>query len=117
MKIGVSMMTIAKDYYRDTLEIDIGRLEGVTGAKKPKRLPVVLSRDKVNSILASMEGTPRLVASLLYGAGLRLLDGLRLRVQDFDFAAGELLVRDSKGVKDRRTMLPRSLVPVLESHL
>jgi integron integrase len=103
--------------YRDVLQIDIGRLEGVTRAKKPRRLPVVLTRDEVRSILASMRGTPFLVAGLLYGAGLRLLDGLRLRVQDIDFAAGELLVRDGKGGKDRRTMLPQALVPDLRRHL
>ena len=103
--------------YRDVLQIEISRLEGVTRAKKPKRLPVVLTRAEVRSILASMRGTPALVTGLLYGAGLRLLDGLRLRVQDIDFAAGELLIRDGKGGKDRRTMLPQVLVPDLQRHL
>ncbi len=97
--------------YRDVLQIDIGRLEGVTRAKKPKRLPLVLTRAEVKCLLDSMTGIPGLVASLLYGAGLRLLDGLRLRVQDIDFAAGELLIRDGKGGKDRRTMLPDQCVP------
>jgi site-specific recombinase XerD len=83
--------------YRDVLQVEIGWPEGVTRAKKPKRLPVVLTREEVRTILASMRGTPALVTGLLYGAGLRLLDGLRLRVQDIDFAAGELLVRDGKG--------------------
>jgi integron integrase len=103
--------------YRDVLQVDIGWLEGVTRAKKPKRLPVVLTRGEVRSLLDSMEGTPWLVAGLLYGAGLRLLDGLRLRVQDIDFAAGELLIRDGKGGKDRRTMLPQVLMPHLQRHL
>jgi len=103
--------------YRDVLQIEIGRLEGVTRASKPKRLPVVLTRGEVHAVLDSMEGTPWLVAGLLYGAGLRLLDGLRLRVQDVDFAAGELLIRDGKGGKDRRTMLPLTLVPHLQRHL
>jgi integron integrase len=103
--------------YRDVLQIDIGWLEGVTRAKKPKRLPVVLTRGEVRSLLDSMKGTPVLVAGLLYGAGLRLLDGLRLRVQDIDFDAGELLIRDGKGGKDRRTMLPQTLVPDLRRHL
>jgi integron integrase len=103
--------------YRDVLKIEMGRLEGVTRASKPKRLPVVLTRDEVRSVLDSMDGTPRLVASLLYGAGLRLLDGLRLRVQDVDFDAGELLIRHGKGGKDRRTMLPEKLVPVLKDYL
>ncbi len=103
--------------YRDVLQVEIGWLEGVTRARKPKRLPVVLTRVEVRSVLASMDGTPSLVAGLLYGAGLRLLDGLRLRVQDVDFAAGELLVRDGKGGKDRRTMLPQALVSPLQRHL
>ncbi len=103
--------------YRDVLQIEIGWLEGVTRAKKPKRLPVVLTRKEVREILVSMRGTPALVTGLLYGAGLRLLDGLRLRVQDVDFAAGELLIRDGKGGKDRRTMLPQALVPDLHRHL
>ncbi|RPJ13506.1 MAG: hypothetical protein EHM37_07290, partial [Deltaproteobacteria bacterium] len=77
--------------YREVLQVEIGWLEGVTRAKKPKRLPVVLTRDEVRALLDSMEGTPWLVAGLLYGAGLRLLDALRLRVQDVDFAAGEPL--------------------------
>jgi integron integrase len=103
--------------YRDVLKLEMGRLEGVTRANKPKRLPVVLGRTEVRSVLNSMNGTPRLVASLLYGAGLRLLDGLRLRVQDVDFETGELLIRHGKGGKDRRTMLPERLVPALKSHL
>ena len=103
--------------YRDVLQIEIGWLEGVTRAKRPKRLPVVLTREEVRAILAGMRGTPFLVAGLLYGAGLRLLDGLRLRVQDIDFAAGELLIRDGKGGKDRRTMLPQALMPYLRRHL
>lgn len=103
--------------YRDVLQIEIGWLEGVTRAKKPKRLPMVLTRAEVRAILASMRGTPALVTGLLYGAGLRLLDGLRLRVQDIDFAAGELLIRDGKGGKDRRTMLPQVLAADLRRHL
>lgn len=103
--------------YRNVLQVDMGRLENVTRAKKPKRLPVVLTRGEVKSVLDSMEGVPRLVTSLLYGSGLRLLDGLRLRVQDVDFDAAELLIRDGKGGKDRRTMLPESLMPVLRNHL
>lgn len=103
--------------YREVLQVEIGWLEGVTRAKKSKRLPVVLTRLEVRALLDSMEGTPWLVAGLLYGAGLRLLDGLRLRVQDIDFASGELLIRDGKGGKDRRTMLPQALVPHLQRHL
>ncbi len=103
--------------YRDVLKIDMGILENVVRAKKPKRLPVVLNRAEVLKILNGINGTPRLVVSLLYGAGMRLLDGLRLRVQDVDFESGELLIRHGKGGKDRRTMLPESLVPQLQDHL
>jgi integrase len=94
--------------YRDVLKIDMGILENVVRAKKPKRLPVVLNRTEVLKVLDGINGTPRLVVSLLYGAGMRLLDGLRLRVQDVDFESGELLIRHGKGGKDRRTMLPES---------
>ena len=103
--------------YRNVLKIDMGILENVVRAKKPKRLPVVLNRTEVLKVLDGINGTPRLVASLLYGAGMRLLDGLRLRVQDVDFASGEILIRHGKGGKDRRTMLPESLVPQLQDHL
>jgi integrase len=90
------------------LKIDMGILENVVRAKKPKRLPVVLNRTEVLKVLDGINGTLRLVVSLLYGAGMRLLDGLRLRVQDVDFESGELLIRHGKGGKDRRTMLPES---------
>jgi len=102
---------------RDVLKIDMGRLENVVRAKKPKRLPGVLSQTEVSEVLNGMNGAPRLVASLLYGAGLRLLDGLRLRVQDVDFEAGEILIRHGKGGLDRRTVLPGSLVVQLKHHL
>ena len=95
----------------------MGRLENVVRAIKPKRLPVVLNHTEVVKILNGMNGTPRLVVSLLYGSGLRLLDGLRLRIQDIDFESGELLIRHGKGGQDRRTMLPDSLVPQLKHHL
>jgi len=103
--------------YREVLQVDIGRLEGVTRASRPKRLPVVLTRSEVRSVLTSMNGTAALVARLLYGSGLRLLDGLRLRVQDIDFEKLELLIRDGKGGKDRHTMLPQSLKAELQRHL
>ncbi len=103
--------------YRNVLKIDMGILENVVRAKKPKRLPVVLNRVEVLKILDGINGTPRLVVSLLYGAGMRLLDGLRLRVQDVDFESGEILIRHGKGGKDRRTMLPESLIPQLQDHL
>ena len=103
--------------YKEVLQIEIGAIEGVTRAKKPKRLPVVLTRDEIKQLLNNLNGTTWLVSGLLYGSGLRLLDGLRLRVQDIDFAQSEILVRDGKGGKDRHTMLPQSLIPHLQRHL
>jgi integron integrase len=92
--------------YRSVLEVEPGVIEGVIRARRPERLPVILTRDEVRAVLGRLDGVPRLVGLLLYGAGLRILDALRLRVQDVDFARGELLIRHGKGGKDRRTMLP-----------
>ena len=103
--------------YRVVLEADPGRIDGVVRARRPKRLPVVLSRAEVRAVLAELEGTPALVSGLLYGSGLRLLEALRLRVHDLDFARGEVLVRHGKGGKDRLTMLPQALHRPLLSHL
>ncbi len=103
--------------YKEVLQIEIGAIEGVTRAKKPKRLPVVLTRNEMKQILDNLDSANWLVASLLYGSGLRLLDGLRLRVQDIDFERSAILVRDGKGGKDRHTMLPQSLVLHLQRHL
>lgn len=103
--------------YREILQIDLGEIKNVHRAKKPKRLPVVMTREEVRAVLNSMEGATWLVASLLYGSGLRLLDGLRIRVQDIDFSQRQLTVRDGKGAKDRRTMLPVILLPHLEQQL
>jgi integron integrase len=99
------------------LQIEVGEIVGAIRAKKPKRLPVVLTRNEVSQVLNNLESTSWLVASLLYGSGLRLLDGLRLRVQDVDFEKCAILVRDGKGGKDRHTMLPQSLIPHLQRHL
>ena len=92
-------------------------LDAVVRAKRPKRLPVVMSRAEVTALLARMEGTPRLMASLLYGSGLRLLECARLRIKDVDFQRGEIRVRDGKGLKDRVTPLPGSLVAPLTAHI
>jgi integrase len=91
--------------------------DGVVLARRPERLPVVLTRAEVRDILAHLEGPPRLVALLLYGAGLRLLDALRLRVHDVEFERNEILVRDGKGQKDRITMLPAAVKGPLAEHL
>jgi integron integrase len=86
-------------------------------ARKPKRLPVVMTREEVKAVLANLTGDKWLMASLMYGAGLRLMECLRLRVQDIDFARNEIHVRDGKGAKDRITMLPESLKAALKDHL
>lgn len=103
--------------YKEVLEIDLPWLDNIVHAKKPQRLPTVLSESEVKRLLACMEGMPGLVARLLYGTGMRLMEGLRLRVKDVDFDRSEILVRDGKGAKDRVTMLPDSLVPALRDHL
>src|SRR3979411_2869745 len=92
--------------YRHVLEMELPWLDNVTRAFHPKRLPVVLSRTDVRALLAQIEGTPWLVANLLYGSGLRLTEALRLRVKDLALERGELIVREAKGGKDRVTVLP-----------
>src|SRR5690606_30049389 len=100
--------------YREVLDMELPWLDNLTRAKRPRRLPTVLSVSEVNAILARMDGRPWLVASLLYGTGMRLMECLRLRVKDVEFRRNEIVVRDGKGGKDRRTMLPRTLVEPLE---
>jgi integron integrase len=103
--------------YRHVLGVDLPPIEEVVRAKRPARLPVVLTRAEVTLVLAEMSGTPRLVAGLLYGSGLRLMEALRLRVKDIDFEMHQVTVREGKGQKDRRTMLPRQLEAGLREHL
>lgn len=103
--------------YREVLRINLPWIEDIQRAKKPQRLPVVLTRSEVKQVLAGLEGTVWLMAGLTYGAGLRLLECLRLRVKDLDFSRHEIVVRDGKGQKDRVTMLPKNLVDPLQSHL
>ena len=103
--------------YRDVLRAPLPLLEDVARAKRPKRLPVVLTRDEVRAVLSAMSGTPWLVAALLYGAGLRLLEGLALRVKDLDFAGRQVVVRGGKGERDRVTVLPGALRGALLAHL
>lgn len=103
--------------YKEVLKLDLPWLQGVVRAKKPKHLPVVLSRAEVEALLAQLQGVSWIVANLLYGSGLRLLEALRLRVKDVDFARREILVRDGKGQKDRVTMLPMRVVEPLRLHL
>jgi integron integrase len=103
--------------YRDVLGLEQPWLENVTRAKRPSKLPTVLAREEVQCLLAAMDGRPWLLASLLYGTGMRLMECLRLRVCDIDFVRHEITVRNGKGGKDRRTMLPRSLVEPLQREL
>lgn len=103
--------------YREVLDQDLPWLENVERAKAPKRLPVVLTQDEVQAVLSRLSGTHWLVSGLLYGAGLRIMEALRLRVKDVDFARGEILVREGKGFKDRVTMLPGLVVDPLRAHL
>jgi integron integrase len=103
--------------YREVLRQDLGWMGSIVRAKGPHRLPVVLTRDEVRAILQRLDGPPRLVAMLLYGSGLRLLEALRLRVKDVDFAANQITVRSGKGGKDRVTMLPAIVKDPLARHL
>jgi site-specific recombinase XerD len=99
--------------YREVLEMELPWLENVTQAKTPQRMPVVLTVAEVQRVLVRLEGAVWLMASLLYGAGLRLMECVRLRVKDMDFERLEIMVRDGKGGKDRVTMLPGRLVTPL----
>ena len=103
--------------YREVLETELPWLDNVERARTPKRLPVVLTREEVQGVLGRLTGTHWLIASLLYGAGLRIMEGLRLRVKDVEFSRREILVRDGKGFKDRVTMLPAALAAPLAEHL
>ncbi len=103
--------------YKEVLAQELPWLDNVEQSKVPKRLPVVLNRDEVQAILSRLSGTHWLIASLLYGTGMRIMECMRLRVKDVDFKRREILIRDGKGFKDRVTMLPVSLAASLEAHL
>ena len=103
--------------YRDVLQVELPYVEAIHRAKRPARLPVVFTRAEVSALLSHLSGTYSLVAGLLYGSGLRLMEAVRLRVKDLDFEYAEILVRDGKGEKDRRTILPRPLDVPLRRHL
>lgn len=89
----------------------------MTQAKVPERLPVVLTRENVNVVLGQLSGTHWLVCALLYGSGLRLMEAMRLRVKDVEFARGEVIVREGKAMKDRMTMLAEGIIALLKLHL
>ena len=103
--------------YHKVLEKKIGLIQGVVRAKRPRRLPVVLTKEEVKRVLSCMTGTPWLMALLLYGAGLRLMECCRLRVKDVDFSRNQIVVRAGKGDKDRYTMLPAAAKDPLLRHL
>ena len=103
--------------YREVLHIQLPWLDEVIAAKMSKRLPVVLTQTETRHLLNAMSGTMGLVASLLYGTGMRLLEGLRLRVKDVEFTRREIIVREGKGNKDRVTVLPENLILPLKAHL
>jgi integron integrase len=103
--------------YREVLAEPLPWLEGVVRAKVPQRLPTVLTRDEVRAVLARLPERERLFATLLYGAGLRLLEGLTLRVKDVDFGAAQIIVRGGKGDKDRVVPFPKSVTAELTRHL
>ena len=103
--------------YRDVLDVPVGWLAALVRAKRPKRMPVVLTADEVRRVLKRMRGRTQLMAVLLYGTGMRLFEVLCLRVKDVDFATNEITVRGGKGDKDRATMLPERLKSPLLHHL
>jgi len=103
--------------YQRVLKMDVDWLKDVIAAKQPQRMPTVLTVGEVRSLLSRMEGLPWLIASILYGSGLRVLEACRLRVLDVDFGAHQIMVRKGKGAKDRVTMLPDMLADPLRSHL
>lgn len=103
--------------YKKVLEIDLPWLNDVVRAKSTRHLPVVLTTDEVRALLAQFDGTRWIIYALLYGTGMRIMECMRLRVKDIDFAYKQILIRDAKGNKDRVTVLPDKLIEPLRSHL
>jgi integron integrase len=103
--------------YKQVLTIALPYIDNIERAKQPERLPVVFTQAEVRQILAELEGLPHLVASLLYGSGMRLGESVRLRVKDLDFTYQQITIRDAKGYKHRVTMLPQKLIPALQQQL
>lgn len=120
-KVTASTQTVALSallfLYRDVLKKELPYIDGIERARPSRRLPVVFTRPEVDSILSRIEGTHLLIASLLYGAGLRLMEAVRLRVKEVDFPRNQITVREGKGAKDRITMLPQSVTNALREHL
>lgn len=103
--------------YKEVLKKKVGELEDMVWSKKPKKLPVVFSKDEVKSVLNNLEGTDWIISNMLYGAGLRLIECLRLRIQDIDFSFNQINVRNGKGDKDRITILPEIVKPALKEKI
>jgi integron integrase len=103
--------------YREVLHLDWGQLGEVERAKRPERLPVVLTKGEVQRVLQGMSGTFQLMAKMLYGTGMRLMECVRLRVKDLEFGQNQIIVREGKGFKDRVTLMPESIKAVLNEHL
>ncbi len=103
--------------YKQILHKDVGWIDDIKRPSTPKHIPVVFTKTEAHSIIEQMEGTPKIVTSLLYGSGLRLSEALRLRIKDVDFGFKQIIVRDGKGEKDRTTILPQSLIPHLKERI
>jgi len=103
--------------YRQVLKVELPNIQGVERARHSKNVPVVFTKEEANALIAHLNGEHRLIVSLLYGAGLRLMEAVRLRVKDLDFARSEITVRDGKGGNDRLTMLPESLKDALTAQV
>jgi site-specific recombinase XerD len=103
--------------YREVLGKELAFIDGIDRAKQPVRVPTVLTCEEVSRVLEQLAGVHHLMASLLYGAGLRLMECIRLRVKDIDFGYQQIIVRDGKGEKDRRSILPATLIEPLSRHL
>lgn len=103
--------------YKQVLEVDIGWLDNLVRAKRPQFLPTVLSVQEVREVLSHMDGTPKLMAELIYGTGMRVSECTQLRIKDIDFGLRTITVRQGKGAKDRNTLLPQRLIQPLQRHL
>jgi integrase len=113
IKRYIALLLLYRDVLKTPLDLPIDAMR----AKKPKRLPTVLTKEETLNVIERLSGTQRLMAKLLFGGGLRLMECLRLRVKDLDFAQRQIIVRDGKGMEDRVTMLPESLISPLQEHL
>ena len=103
--------------YKQVLKLDIEHLDNLVRARRPQRLPIVLSRDEVQRVLAQLSGTPWLIASMIYGGGLRVNECAQLRIQDIDFEYSSIIIRNGKGAKDRHTLLEKALHDPLRAHI